>query len=180
MPRRWAAASRKRDCAPRNGDRTRIHAAGHRADHEHHGDRSRRPASLPRPKPEAAETSHRQRRAVVTAASSTETAGVEKSALYKINADNTVETLWSSKEENAYDLVVSGGRPGNFVTDAQGRIYRLDRDRKTTLIAQANEGEATRLLESPGGLHRGDRQSRKDFAAQRRPRRERMVRIAGA
>ena len=38
------------------------------------------------------------------------TTGVEKSALYKINADNTVETLWSSKEENAYDLVVSGGR----------------------------------------------------------------------
>ena len=34
----------------------------------------------------------------------------------------------------------------------QGRIYRLDRERKATLVAQANEGEATRLLESNGGL----------------------------
>ncbi len=38
-----------------------------------------------------------------------------------------------------------------FVTDAEGRIYRLDRDRKATLVAQANEGEATRLLVSSNG-----------------------------
>ncbi len=55
-----------------------------------------------------------------------ETAGVDKSALYKINGDNTVETLWTSKEENAYDLVLSGDNL-LFITDAQGRIYRLDR-----------------------------------------------------
>ena len=30
----------------------------------------------------------------------------------------------------------------------RARIYRLDRDRKATLVAQANEGDATRLLES--------------------------------
>ena len=39
-----------------------------------------------------------------------------------------------------------------FVTDVQGRLYRLDRDRKATLVAQSNEGEATRLLESRGLL----------------------------
>jgi hypothetical protein len=39
-----------------------------------------------------------------------------------------------------------------FVTDVQGRLYRLDRDRKATLLAQSNEGEATRLLESRGTL----------------------------
>jgi hypothetical protein len=77
--------------------------------------------------------------------------GVERSALYKINPDNTVETLWSSKEENAYDLALSSGEIV-FVTDAEGRIYRLDRERKATLIAQANEGEATRLLASANGL----------------------------
>ena len=69
-----------------------------------------------------------------------EVSGVEKSAIYKINTDNTVETLWTSKEENAYDLLVSGSDLV-FVTDVQGRIYRLDRDRKTTLLAQADEGE---------------------------------------
>jgi len=89
--------------------------------------------------------------AVMTTVGSTDVTGVERSALYKINPDNTVETVWSSKEENAYDLVVSGGEL-TFITDAQGRIYRMDRDRKPALIAQANEGDATRLLESRGGL----------------------------
>ena len=34
--------------------------------------------------------------------------GVEKSAIYRIHPDNTVETLWSSKEENAYDILNVG------------------------------------------------------------------------
>ncbi|HML16639.1 MAG TPA: hypothetical protein VK419_06420 [Bryobacteraceae bacterium] len=89
--------------------------------------------------------------AVPVTASVVEYSGVDKSALYKINPDNTVETLWSSKDENAYDLAVSGGDL-LFVTDQRGRIYRLDRERKTTLVAQANEGEATRLLETQTGL----------------------------
>jgi hypothetical protein len=74
----------------------------------------------------------------------------ERSALYKIHPDNTVETLWTSKEENIYDLAINGSSI-LFITDAQGRIYRLDQDRKTTLVAQADEGDATRLLESPAG-----------------------------
>ena len=104
----------------------------------------------PGPKPETPKPTVTQATPVVSSAT-TETSGVEKSALYKINADNTVETLWSSKDENAYDLVVSGSDI-IFLTDAQGRIYRLARDRRTTLVAQANQGEATRLLDSPGGL----------------------------
>ncbi len=99
---------------------------------------------VPKPVP-ATQTTSATTTAVV------DVAGVERSALYKINPDNTVETLWSSKEENAYDLVVSSGEIV-FVTDVQGRIYRLDRDRKATLMAQTNEGEATRLLESQKGL----------------------------
>ncbi len=35
----------------------------------------------------------------------TEIPGVDKSAVYKINPDDTVETLWSSKEENVYSMV---------------------------------------------------------------------------
>jgi hypothetical protein len=77
--------------------------------------------------------------------------GVEKSALYKILADNTVETLWSSKDENVYDLVQSGDQI-IFSTDALGRIHRLAPDGKVTLLVQTNEGEATRLLQSPAGV----------------------------
>lgn len=77
--------------------------------------------------------------------------GVEKSALYRIAADNTVETLWSSKEENIYDVLFAGGHVV-FATDGQGRVYRLSADRKTTLVAQTNEGEATRLLSTNAGL----------------------------
>jgi len=78
-------------------------------------------------------------------------AGVEKSALYKLHADNTVETLWSSKDEDIYDIAAVDGRL-IFSTDAQGRIYRLGTDRKPTLIAQTGEGETTRLLSSAAGL----------------------------
>lgn len=89
---------------------------------------------------------------VVTATPATpivDVTGVEKSALYRINPDNTVETLWSSKEENIYDLLVPPGQI-LFSTDGNGRIYRLTPDRKVTLVTQTNEAEATRLL-SEGG-----------------------------
>jgi hypothetical protein len=71
--------------------------------------------------------------------------GVEKSAVYRINPDNTVETLWSSKEENVYD-VLALERQILFSTDENGRIYGLSPDRRVTLVAQTNEGETTRLL----------------------------------
>ena len=82
----------------------------------------------------------------------TDTTPVEKSAIYRINADNTVDTLWSSKEENVYDILA--GRDGQiyFGTDASGRIYRLTPDRKLTLVAETNESQATRLVEWRGAL----------------------------
>jgi hypothetical protein len=77
--------------------------------------------------------------------------GVERSAIYRINPDNTVETLWSSKEENAYDLLALPNQL-LFSTDTNGRIYGLSHDRKITLVLQTNEGEATRLLPSSGSV----------------------------
>jgi len=74
-----------------------------------------------------------------------EVSGVEKSAIYKINPDQTVETVYSSKEENIFDLT-SAGDVLLFSTDGAGRVYRLNLDRKPTLIVQTNESEATRLL----------------------------------
>ncbi len=101
------------------------------------------------PKPEAAKPAAVAPAPVVT--SSFEVAGVEKSAIYRIQPDNTVETLWTSKEENAYDLLASGGVL-SFATDVQGRVYRLGADRKTTLVAETEEGEVIRLLETSEGL----------------------------
>ncbi|HEY1203498.1 MAG: hypothetical protein ABSH46_03120 [Bryobacteraceae bacterium] len=103
-----------------------------------------------KPKPEAAKPQPAQA-AVAGAAATVETSGVEKAAIYRINTDNTVETLWSSKEENVYDLLVHGDDIV-FSTDGQGRIYRLGTDRRASLIAQTNEGEAIRLLASPNGI----------------------------
>lgn len=77
--------------------------------------------------------------------------GVEKSAIYRIAPDHTVETLWSSKEENVYDLALAGDEIF-FGTDGRGRIYRLSADRKVTLLVQTDEGEAVRLLEGRAGL----------------------------
>jgi len=76
----------------------------------------------------------------------TEVSGVEKSALFRVNADNTVETIWTSKDENIYDVLARGDGDLLISTDAQGRIYRLGANRKAALIAQTGEGEATRLL----------------------------------
>jgi outer membrane protein assembly factor BamB len=78
--------------------------------------------------------------------------GVDKSAIYKINPDDTVETLWTSKEENVYSLSAQANGSLYFATDGQGRLYKLGPDRKATLMVETNEGEATRLLDAPGGL----------------------------
>jgi WD40 repeat protein len=106
----------------------------------------------PAPKPDPQKATAAQPAVVAT---TTEATGVDRSAIYKINPDNTVETLWISKEENAYDLAFANASSGSdivFVTDAEARVYKLTQDRKLTLVAQANEGEATRLLESSEGL----------------------------
>jgi hypothetical protein len=84
---------------------------------------------------------------VVYTAPAQEVAGVEKSAVYRINADNTIETVWTSKEENAYDVLLQGVDL-MVATDANGRVYRVGADRRVTLMAQTNEGETTRLLPS--------------------------------
>lgn len=78
-------------------------------------------------------------------------AGVEKSAIYRIEADNMVETIWSSKEENVFDLTVNGGDI-TFSTDQQGRVYRLTPELKSVLLVETREGETTRLLQQSAGL----------------------------
>jgi len=100
-----------------------------------------------------AQQAQAQPSAITTAAATPalEISGVEKSAIYRIARDNTVERLWSSQDENAYDVMLYG-RDLVIATDGQGRIYRMGPDRKVALVAQTGEGEATRLLPAAGGL----------------------------
>ncbi len=105
-----------------------------------------------KPKAEVKQSQAAVATGVVSASPVVEVAGADKSAIYKINPDLTVETLWTSKEENVYDLIGHSNGELYFATDAQGRIYRLNKERKAALIVQTTEGVATRLLETKGGL----------------------------
>ena len=80
-----------------------------------------------------------------------EYAGVEKSALYRIAPDHSVEKIWSSKEENLYDFSV-GGRRIYLATDGDGRLYELERNRRARLLTQVPGGDALRLLAASDGL----------------------------
>jgi hypothetical protein len=80
-----------------------------------------------------------------SAAASTDAGNVDKSAVYRINPDNTVETLWSSKEENVYDLLALQNQI-LFSTDQNGRIYGLSPDLRITLVTETGASETTRLL----------------------------------
>ncbi|MEQ1945848.1 MAG: hypothetical protein ABL995_01585 [Bryobacteraceae bacterium] len=106
------------------------------------------------PKPEAPKTTAATP-ATTAAVTTTEVTGIEKSALYRISPDNTVETVWTSKEENLYDFLPAADGAMLLLTDAQGRIYNLDTrangSRSAVLIAQTNESDATRLLGSRAG-----------------------------
>jgi hypothetical protein len=105
-----------------------------------------------KPKPDTAKLGQANAaQPLATYAASVDVSGLDRSALYEIHPDNTVETLWSSKEESIYDVLKADGRL-IFSTDGHGRIYQLNPERKVTLLVQTNEGEATRLLASPGGV----------------------------
>jgi sugar lactone lactonase YvrE len=88
----------------------------------------------------------------VTTAAAVDLSNIEKSAIYRINPDNTVDTVWSSKEENVYDILPAADGQLYFGTDQSGRIYRLSPDHKLTLLAQTNESDAIRLLRWNGAL----------------------------
>lgn len=98
------------------------------------------PAAPEVPKPQPAPAAPTQ-----TSSTVVDLTGVERSAIYKIHSDHTVETLWSSKEENVYDLLSFNGEVV-FGTDVNGRIYRFSADRKLSLVEQTNEGEITRMF----------------------------------
>lgn len=77
--------------------------------------------------------------------------GVERSAVYRIATDNTVEMLWTSKDENIYDLVLDGDKL-LFATDREGRIYRMDTRGRADLLAETEQGQTTRVIAVGAGF----------------------------
>ncbi|MBI3933934.1 MAG: hypothetical protein HY316_04525 [Acidobacteria bacterium] len=71
--------------------------------------------------------------------------GVARSAIVRIYPDSTVETLWTSPAENAFDLSPSGSRL-LFSTDEKGRIYQLLNGRDLSLLTQTDQEQTTRLI----------------------------------
>jgi len=86
-----------------------------------------------------------------TSAGVSEASGVEKSAIYRISPNGAVETMYTSKDANVYDLMFDGDDL-LFSTDDNGRIYRWH-EHHTTLISEPGNGETTRLLMLRGGLY---------------------------
>lgn len=76
--------------------------------------------------------------------------GLDRSAIYRLNADLTVDQLYVTKEESLFDLADSGGKL-HFSTDRQGRIYRLEENRSATLLAETGEGELGRIAAQGSG-----------------------------
>jgi hypothetical protein len=81
----------------------------------------------------------------------TEVSGVEKSAIYRIAADRTVEILRSSKNDNVYDLLLDADG-FVFSTDDRGRIYRWSAGR-IALVSEPGDGSTTRLAKSGENLY---------------------------
>lgn len=111
--------------------------------------------SLPKPTADQSKTSSSISSATAAAATTAvvEVSGVEKSAIYRIHPDRTVETLRSSKDDNVFDILIDGDSL-IFSTDDNGRIYRLTGNR-TALLAEPGSGETMRLLHSGSGFFAG-------------------------
>ncbi len=104
------------------------------------------------PKGQTAQVTAQTAQPVLTPPQTTEVPGAEKSAVYRIYADHTVEKIWASKEANAFDLLVLGDTI-LVSTDKEGTIYQLDGERKVRLVTKTGESEAVRLLRTQRGIY---------------------------
>ena len=112
--------------------------------HQHHRYRrcGRRYQTAP-PAPSSRRSPRPRPAVTTTTAVTTDTTPVEKSAIYRINADNTVDTLWSSKEENVYDIL----------TGADGAALLRHRRQRTNLPPDAGSQTDARRADERGRSH---------------------------
>lgn len=75
----------------------------------------------------------------------------EKSAVVRLLPDLTPIPVWSSKDENAYDLQTAGANV-RIATDSSGRLYEVDPRRAVSLLTQSEGTEWIRLLDGGFGV----------------------------
>ena len=103
-----------------------------------------------KPKPTQPAATTQTPAATTAVTSSLDVPGLDRSAIYRLNADLTVDQLYVTKEESLYDLAERDGLL-YFSTDKQGRLYRLDGDRTATMLVETGESEVGRLIPSASG-----------------------------
>jgi hypothetical protein len=79
------------------------------------------------------------------------TPATEKSAVVRLLPDLTPVPVWSSKDENAYDLQAAGPNV-RIATDSSGRVYEVDPRRAVSLLSQTEGTEWIRLLDGELGV----------------------------
>lgn len=99
------------------------------------------------PKP-GAPAATQQPAATTQASPAMEIPGLDRSAIYRLNRDATVDQIFVTKEEAIFDLAIRDSKL-YFTSDHHGRLYRLDADRQPTLLAESGENELSRLLPLP-------------------------------
>ena len=79
--------------------------------------------------------------------------GVETSALILLRPGERAETLWTSTQENALAISLTDDERGVLIaTDQMGRVYRVDTQGRSELLAQTDEQQITSLIRSTRGL----------------------------
>ncbi len=74
--------------------------------------------------------------------------GVETAALFRLRPEHSVDSLWSSKEEDILGLDFDPSDPTKllFITGRAGRVYRFDpAEDRLELLAQTDQRQATSL-----------------------------------
>ena len=76
-----------------------------------------------------------------------------KLEIYRIDRENLVETLYTSNEELAFDLLIRSDNNLLVATGNKGRILSIDRHKFVTLLVQGTEQQVTQLLEREGKVY---------------------------
>jgi hypothetical protein len=69
-----------------------------------------------------------------------------KSAVYALNRDGSVETIYTSNDQMAYDLLVRGDGSILLATGPKGRLLSIDTAKQVTVVSDSPEEDMTKLL----------------------------------
>lgn len=79
-------------------------------------------------------------------------APAEKSIVYRLGADGTVERIWSSDQEYAYTQIWDAASRALLVgTGNAGHLYRVRSDGSSDLLWESDSAQVFKLVAAPGG-----------------------------